>query len=74
LIGEIDTTQPPPDSMKSPPSLEIPKNNTPQQLQDYQNLMDQSNQNISLVQSQMAGARMNFAKNKPIFSEVCWAL
>jgi hypothetical protein len=69
LIGEIDTTQPPPDSMQSPPSLEIPKNSTPQQLQDYQNLMDQNNQNMSLVQSQMAGARMNFAKNKPIFSE-----
>jgi hypothetical protein len=38
-------------------------------LQEYQNLIDQSSQNTSLVQSQMANAKINFAKNKPIFSE-----
>jgi hypothetical protein len=69
LIGEVDTTQPPPDSMQSPPSLEIPKNGTPQQLQEYQNLIDQTSQKFSVEQSQMANAKMNFAKNKPIFSE-----
>jgi hypothetical protein len=69
MIGEIDTTKPPPDSMQSPPSFQPPKNGTPQQLQEYQNLMGQNSQNISLVQSQMSDAKMNFAKNKPIFSE-----
>ena len=69
MIGEIDTTKPPPDSMQSPPSFQPPKNGTPQQLQEYQNLMGQNGQNISLVQSQMSDAKMNFAKNKPIFSE-----
>ena len=69
LIGEVDTTKPPSDSVQSPPSLKSPKNSTPQQLQDYQNLINQSSQNNSVVQSQMADAKMNFAKNKPIFSE-----
>jgi hypothetical protein len=69
LVGEIDTAQPPPDSMQSPPSFAIPKNATTEQLQDYQNQIDQNQQNIDLMQSQMADARKNFAKNKPIFSE-----
>ncbi len=68
-IGQIDTTQPPPDNMQSPPSFNAPKNATPQQLQEYQNLIGQDPQNISLVQSQMSDARKNFAKNKPIFTE-----
>jgi hypothetical protein len=68
-VGEIDTTQPPPDSFQSPPSFEPPKNASNEQLQDYQNQMDQNQQNIELMQYQMAEARKNFAKNKPIFSE-----
>ena len=69
LVGEIDTTEPPPDSYQPPPSLEPPKNATTEQLQDYQNQIDQNQQNIDLMQSQMADARKNFAKNKPIFSD-----
>jgi hypothetical protein len=69
MIGEIDTTQPPPDNMQSPPSFTAPKNATPQQLQDYQGLVGQNSQNIGVVQSQMSDAKTNFAKNKPIFSE-----
>ena len=69
MIGEIDTTQPPADSLQSPPTLELPKNATPEQLQEYQNQMTQNSQNIDLVKSQMSDARKNFAKNKPIFSE-----
>jgi len=69
LVGEIDTTQPPPDSFQSPPSFVLPKNATPNQQQDYQNQIDQNQQNIALMQSQLAVAKTNFAKNKPIFSE-----
>jgi hypothetical protein len=69
LVGEIDTTQPPPDSFQTPPSLSLPKNATPEQQQDYQNQIDQNQQNIGLMQSQLAVAKTNFAKNKPIFSE-----
>jgi hypothetical protein len=70
LVTEIDTTQPPPDNQQSPPSLiKPPKNATPEQLQDYQNQIDQNQQQIDLLQAQMGSARQNFAKNKPIFSE-----
>jgi hypothetical protein len=69
LVGEIDTTQQPPSSMQPPPSLVIPKNANPAQKQDYQNQINQNQQNLNLLQSQMAAARTNFAKNKPIFSE-----
>jgi hypothetical protein len=69
LVGEIDTTKPPPDSQQSPPRLVKPKNASPDQLKDYQNQIDQNQQNIDLLQSQMGAARQNFAKNKPIFSE-----
>jgi len=68
-IGEIDTTQPPPDNIQSPPSFTLPKNATPQQIQEYQNLVGQDPQNFNLVQSQMSDSRKNFAKNKPIFTE-----
>ena len=69
-IGEIDTTKPPPDTGQSLPSnIKLPANATPQQLQDYQNLIGQNSQNNSLIQSQMSSARLNFAKNKPILSE-----
>jgi hypothetical protein len=69
LVGTIDTSQPPPENQQTPPKLEIPKNASPDQVKDYQNQVDQNSQNLDLVNSQMATARKNFAKNKPIFSE-----
>jgi hypothetical protein len=69
LVGEIDTAEPPPDNQQSPPSIEIPKNATPEQLQDYKNLIDQNSQNTDFVNGQMSTARKNFAKNKPILTE-----
>jgi len=42
-------------------------------LEEKQNLIDQSSRNKCVVQSQMTEAKMNFAKEQPIFSEVCWA-
>ena len=69
LVGEIDTAQPPPDSNPSPPSIEIPKNATPEQVKDYQNQIDQNQKNIDMVNFQMAEARKNFANNKPIDTE-----
>ena len=69
LIGEIDTTKPPPDSMQTPPNYSLPQNATPAQLQDYQNMLAQNGQNLDLIQGQMSQARQNFATNKPIFSE-----
>jgi hypothetical protein len=69
LVGEIDTAQPPPDNQQSPPSIEIPKNATPEQIQDYQNLINQNSFNTNFVNGQMGEARKNFAKNKPILTE-----
>jgi hypothetical protein len=69
LVGEIDTTQPPPDNQQSPPAFEMPQNANPDQAKDYQNQIDQNSQNLDLMQTQMASAKKNFAKNKPIFSE-----
>ncbi len=69
LVGEIDTTQPPPENQQTPPTYEKPTGANAEQLKDYQNLIDQSSQNTDLLNSQMSDARKNFAKNKPIFSE-----
>ena len=69
LVGEIDTSQPPPDNQQSPPSIEIPANADPAQVQDYQNLIAQNSQNTDFVNGQMSTARKNFAKNKPILNE-----
>jgi hypothetical protein len=68
-VAEIDTSQPPPDSMQSPPKIEIPENATPEQIQDYQNQIAANQQNLDIIQSQMGDARKNFAKNKPILTE-----
>jgi len=69
LIGEVDTTQPPPSSLPSPPSLELPEGATPEQLQDYQDQIDQNSQTVNLMQAQLAEANRNYAKNKAIFSD-----
>ncbi|MGA2489591.1 MAG: hypothetical protein ABSF99_05310 [Anaerolineales bacterium] len=69
LVGEIDTTQPPPDDQQTPPKLVLPKNATPEQKQDYQNQIDQNQQNNDFLNSQISTSRTNFAKNKPIFTE-----
>lgn len=69
LVGEIDTSQPPPDSYQSPPRIELPANANPDQVQDYQNLIDQNSQNTDFVNGQMGTARKNFAKNEPILTE-----
>jgi hypothetical protein len=69
LIGEVDTTQPPPSSLPSPPSLELPTGATPEQLQDYQNQIDQNSQTVNLMQTQLADANRNYAKNEAIFSD-----
>ncbi|MCJ7583303.1 MAG: hypothetical protein MUO30_00835 [Anaerolineales bacterium] len=69
LIGEVDTTQPPPSSLPSPPSLEPPEGATPEQLQDYQDQIDQNSQTVNLMQAQLAEANRNYAKNKAIFSD-----
>jgi hypothetical protein len=68
-VAQIDTTQPPPDNQQSPPSIQIPNNVTPEQKQEYKNLIDQNAVNTDMVNGQMSSARQNFAKNKPIFSE-----
>jgi hypothetical protein len=69
LVSTIDTSQPPPDNQQTPPTIEIPKNATPDQVKDYQNLIDQNQTNMDLINGQMGQARQNFAKNKPIFTE-----
>jgi hypothetical protein len=68
-IGEIDTTKPPPSSNQSPPSLVLPKNATPAQVQDYQNQLDQNTQSASILQAQLADANKNFSKNHPFFTD-----
>jgi len=69
LIGEVDTTQPPDNSIPSGPSLVLPNNATPAQQQDYQNQIDQNQQTTQLLQAQLAVAHQNYAKNKAIFSD-----
>jgi hypothetical protein len=69
LIGKVDTTQPPDSTIPSPPSIVPPKNASPEQLQDYQNQIDQNQQTVDLMQAQLALARQNYSKNKAIFSD-----
>jgi hypothetical protein len=69
LVSTIDTSQPPPDNQQSPPKIEVPPNANPDQVKDYQNLIEQNQVNTDLVNGQMGDARKNFAKNKPILTE-----
>jgi hypothetical protein len=69
LIGQIDTTQPPPANQQTPPKAELSGAPVPAELQDYQNLLSQDPSNTDLINAQMATARKNFAKNKPILNE-----
>jgi hypothetical protein len=69
LVGQIDSSQPPPNSQQTPPKVELTGTPVPQQLQDYQNLMSQDAATNSMINDQMATASKNFAKNKPILDE-----
>jgi len=69
LIGTVDTTQPPPDTLPAPPAYTIPKNLTPEQLQQYQDQADQNQQAAAMVQAQLADAKKNYALYKPVYTD-----
>jgi hypothetical protein len=69
LVGQIDASKPPPENQQTPPKVEMSGTPMPDQLKDYQNLTSQDPQNTDFINGQMATARKNFAKNKPILDE-----
>jgi hypothetical protein len=70
LIGEVDTTKPPPNLNLMIGKPELPTGATPEQLQVYQNQLNEYNQITDQVSAQLAQAQRNYANNnKAIYSE-----
>jgi hypothetical protein len=68
-IGQIDTNQPPPNTLPAPPTFLLPNNATPDQLQEYQDQVDQNRQTAEQMQAQLAEAKRNYANNKAMFTD-----
>jgi hypothetical protein len=67
LVGEVDTTQPPPDMAMSPPSMDsIPGAD---QLDDYQDQVSQYGGATDIISGQLAAAKRNFAKTRPFLTD-----
>jgi hypothetical protein len=60
LIGEVDITQPPSDSIAVPPAPVLLPGASPSLAQDYQNQINQLNASIGLLNGQLAQAKQNF--------------
>ena len=69
LIGQIDTSQPPPASISTPPPFPTPSGGSAQQ-EEYQGTVDEYYQEgKDLINGQLIEAKKNFANNKPILTE-----
>jgi len=68
-IAEVDITLPPPTSVPPIPSMELPDGASEQQREDYQNLFGQYDSAFSTINSQMAFARANYAKDRAIYTD-----
>jgi hypothetical protein len=69
LVGTIDTSQPPPPNMMAASMPELPSGASNSQIEDYQNQIAQYGDSVDMINSQLATARKNFDKNKPILTE-----
>jgi hypothetical protein len=68
-IAAVDITLPPPTSVPPIPSMELPEGASEQQREDYQNLFGQYDSAFSTINSQMAFARANYAKDRAIYTD-----
>jgi hypothetical protein len=69
LIGQVDTTQPPPDSIRIPPQIQLPAGANSQQVQDYQDQLAQYDDTNQELTSQLTIAKRNFSKNKALLTD-----
>jgi outer membrane lipopolysaccharide assembly protein LptE/RlpB len=69
LVGQVDTTQPPPSSIGIPPQIVLPAGANSQQVQDYQDQLAQYNDTNQELALQLAAAKRNFSKNKAILTD-----
>lgn len=67
FIGQVNITEPPPDRVFQFPEVEIPPGTTPQQLEQYQQLIEQYDDGNRQIAAQLGDAQKNFTKNQPFF-------
>ena len=67
LIGEVDTTQPPPSMLLSPPDLgSVPG---AEQAEDYQDQISQYGESTDFLSGQLATAKRNFTQTKAVLTD-----
>jgi hypothetical protein len=69
LIGKVDTTAPPPNSIPNPPTFTLPDNANAQMVQDFQDQSSIFDDSINQINSQLAEARRNYGNQPAIFTD-----
>ncbi len=64
LITEVDTTKAPPATLNSPGLSQLPTNPTVQQLQTYQQMLNQYQLDANQMSAELAQAQQNYYSNK----------
>ncbi len=69
LIGEVDTTQPPQQIALNFPQFDLPPGSSPEQQQDYENMIAQYTEAGNIINSQLAQAEANFIKGRAVYTD-----
>jgi hypothetical protein len=69
LIGKVDTTAPPPNSVPNPPTFALPDNANEQMIQDFQDQSSIFDDSINQINSQLAEAKRNYGNQPAIFTD-----
>jgi hypothetical protein len=69
LIGEVDVTQPPSQSISAPPKPELPAGATDAQVQDFNNQLNQSNSSMDILNAQLSQAKQNFTTSNTVLTD-----
>ncbi len=69
LIGEIDVTQPPSQTISVPPTPELPAGANNSQVQDFNNQLNQSGANMNSANDMLSQAQQNFSSSNAVLTD-----
>jgi len=69
LIGQVDTTVPPPSSIPAPPVISLPADANAQMVQDFADQTALYGDGIDQINSQLAEAKRNYGNQPAIFTD-----
>ena len=69
LIGEVDVTQPPNQTIPQPPAIELPPGATDAQVQDFNNQVSQQSAGMDQLNAQLSQSKSNFNPSTALLTD-----